>query len=314
MGAEINKGKIKNSNGRLTAHICMIFLVLLWGFDYVPAKWALELLSPSCLMFFRFSLGAAFVILAKVITGNRSIVRKKDIPIFILCSLFGQIGYFECEYNAMNMMPVATLTIVLAFLPALSIVLERLIYKRKANRNIYIGILISLIGITLVVGADFGALMQGRGLGYILAVLAIFAWNMYNFITAGLEGYDSLTLSANQMVCSTLILIPAAIHSMPAAAEFTAPVIFGILWIGIIDSGIGYVILVYGLQKLGPTTNAVYSNFLPVTTAIFGVIFLGEMITWLQGIGGAIVIVAGFFVIKEKGRLDQLRESAKADE
>lgn len=66
-------------------------------------------------------------------------------------------------------------------------------------------------------------------------------------------------------------------------------------------------LLVYGMQKLGPTTSSLYSNFLPVTTAFFGVLFLGETLTFWQIAGGVVVIAAGLLVIKEKGRLDEER-------
>ncbi|MDO4869367.1 MAG: DMT family transporter [Bacillota bacterium] len=296
-----SKNKI---NERGLAHALMVFMVLAWGFDYVPAKWAMEVMSPEILMFFKFSLGAVFIFIIKITTGNRKLIRLKDLPIFILCAIFGQICYFECEYNAMGMMPVALLTIVLAFVPALSVVLERIIYKRKANGKIYFGIFACLVGIAMVVGADFGMLFQGRGFGYLLAMGAVVCWNIYNFITASIDGYDSVTVSLMQTICTSVMLIPFALHSMPPASDFSPLVIFGLLWIGLIDSGVGYLIVVYGLKILGPTTNAVYSNFLPVTTAFFGLLFLGETITFLQVIGGIIVIAAGFIVIKEKGRLD----------
>ena len=90
----------------------------------------------------------------KFITGNKAILRKKDIPIFIICALFGQIAYYECEYNAMTLMPVALIMIVLFFTPSVSILIERIQYKRKANRKIFLGILALFIGITLVVGAE----------------------------------------------------------------------------------------------------------------------------------------------------------------
>lgn len=297
--------KPRKLSERGLAHALMVFMVLAWGFDYVPAKWAMEEMTPTCLMFFKFAIGAVFVLFLKFVTRNKAILRKKDIPIFIICALFGQIAYYECEYNAMALMPVALITIVLSLTPVVSILIERVLYKRKANKTIYIGMLTLIAGIILVVGADVSIITQGRGLGYLLAFGAVLCWNIYNFITAGLKGYDSLALSVNQTVCSSLILIPAAIHSMPSADAFTPLVIFGLLWVGLIDSGIGYLIVIYGLQKLGPTTNAVYSNFLPVTTAIFGVIFLGEMLTLLQIIGGVIVIAAGFVVIREKGRIDE---------
>ena len=128
---------MKKLNERGLAHALMIFLVIAWGFDYVAAKWALELLPPGSLMFFKFVLGLVFVWLIKVVVHKKWFVRKKDIPIFIACAIFGQVCYYECEYNAMALMPVALISIVLAFVPAVSIVLERIIYKRKANGKIY---------------------------------------------------------------------------------------------------------------------------------------------------------------------------------
>ena len=296
---------IKKLNKRGLAHVLMVLLVIAWGFDYVAAKWALEILPTANLMFFKFAIGFVFVLAIKLVGRKKWFIRKKDIPIYIICALVGQICYFECEYNAITLMPVALITIVLAFVPVLSIILERIIYKRKANSKIYAGIFGCLVGIALVVGADMSILTQGRGLGYLLAIGAVFCWNIYNFITAGLKGYDSFTLSLNQLACASIMLLPGAFHSLPPASEFTPLVIFSIAWVGMVDSGIGYLIVVYALQRLGPTTNAVYSNFMPVTTAFFGAVLLGERLTGLQIIGGVLVIAAGLIVILEKGRIDE---------
>jgi Predicted permease, DMT superfamily len=77
---------------------------------------------------------------------------------------------------------------------------------------------------------------------------------------------------------------------------------------GVISSAIGYVIVVNALKVIGPTPSAVYSNFLPVSTAICGAFFLHESLTAMQIIGGIVVVAAGYVVIKEKGKLDEQRE------
>ncbi len=291
-------------NKRIKAHILTMLLIVLWGFDYVPAKLAMGVLTPSALVFSKYLIGVLTMIVIKIVTRNKNLIRVKDIPLFIACAIFGQILYYECEYNAMNYMPVALITILLCFLPAVSILSERIIYKRKANKKIYIGIFVCIVGVILVIGADFGIIFQGRGLGYLLAAGAIMCWNIYNFITASLEDYDSVTLTATQMLCAVLMLIPIAVPTMPPVWEIEPKVIIGLLWMGVVDSGFGYLIQVYSIKNLGPTAIALYSNFLPITTAFFGVVFLGETITLLQIFGGIIVIVAGYLVIKEKSELD----------
>ena len=298
----------KKINDRMLAHVLMIFLVISWGFDYVPAKWGLEIMDPMTLLFIKYVLGFLVAFGMKVITKNRDIIRKKDIPIFILCSIFGEIIYFYCEYSAMDYIPVALLTIILGFVPVVSVMIERVLFKRRSNMRIVIGIVFCIIGICCVLGADLKVIFEGRIFGYILAFAAVLSWNAYNFITASLEKYDSLTVSCTQMICTICLCAPLAIHSgFPALSEFSPQLIAGLLWIGIFDAGIGFIIMVYSLKKLGPTISALYSDFLPVSTTFFGAVLLHESITWLQVVGGIVVVTAGFVVIREKGKLDEER-------
>lgn len=286
----------------------MVFLVISWGFDYVPAKWGLEIMEPLTLLFIKYVLGVIVALGIKIFKGNRNLIRKKDLPIFIICALFGEVIYFYCEYSAMNYIPIALLTIILGFVPVVSVLIERVLFKRRPNAKIVIGIVFCIIGICLVLGADLKVLFEGRIFGYVLAFGAVFSWNAYNFITASLSEYDSLTVSCTQMLCTICLCAPLAIHSgFPALAEYSPQLIAGLLWIGVFDAGIGFIIVVYSLQKLGPTISALYSDFLPVSTAFFGAVLLHETITPLQVIGGIIVIAAGFVVIREKGRLDEER-------
>ena len=284
----------------------MIFLVISWGFDYVPAKWGLEIMPPMTLLFLKYVVSIFVILIVLAVKRQVPLFHLKDIPILIACALFGELLYFGCEYSAMDYLPVSLLTIILGFVPIVSIIIERVLFKKKQNRVIIIGIIICVIGVVLVIGTDFHVIFQGRGIGYLFAFGAVFCWNIYNFITNSLQQYDSVTLSLHQMLCSIILASPMAIHGMPAAEEFSTTIILGILYIGIIDAGLGFIIFVYGLQKLGPTTSALYSDFLPVTTTFFGAIFLKESITILQVIGGIIVVASAFVVIREKDRLDEL--------
>jgi drug/metabolite transporter (DMT)-like permease len=47
-----------------------------------------------------------------------------------------------------------------------------------------------------------------------------------------------------------------------------------------------------------------FSNFLPITSAFFGWVLLGEALTGMQMLGGIIVVAAACIVIREKGRID----------
>jgi hypothetical protein len=48
--------------------------------------------------------------------------------------------YMVSEYTAMDYIPLSLISIILAFVPALSIVIERIVYKRQPRRKTVIGV------------------------------------------------------------------------------------------------------------------------------------------------------------------------------
>ena len=294
-------------NSKTKAHILMIILVISWGFDYVVAKFGMYDLTPTSLLFVRIAAGTIVVGIIKAIRRDWSLIDKTDIPVLIACAVFGQILYFECAYHAMTYLPVSLLTIVLGFVPAFSVIIERIFFKRRANRKMIIGILFCVVGIAFVIGADFSIIFEGRLIGYLIAFGAIICWNVYNFLTASLEKYDPISLAFWQLLCASVLIAPVAIHSMIPPTEWSGSLWLIVLYMGVISSAYGYMVIVYALKVIGPTPSAVYSDFMPVTAAICGAVFLHESLSPLHIVGGIIVIAAGYIVIREKGKLDEER-------
>lgn len=293
----------------IITYVLMTLLVIAWGFDYVIAKNVLNLLQPLTLLFLKYLVGMVLVLCIKLKTDRKSMVRKKDIPLFILCSLCGEIIYYFCEYTAMDYMPVSLITIILAFVPALSIIIEKVLFKRNVTKAMVIGITVCIFGIVLVIGVDFKMLFQGRAIGYLLAFGAVFSWNAYNFLTASLhEKYTSITLTCTQLVCTALLILPYAIHTMPPFQDFTPGILGSLLYLGLVNAGLGFMITVRSLHVIGPTSTALFSNFLPVTSTFFGWVLLNESISVLQLAGGVIVIISACVVIKEKGKMEELSD------
>ena len=284
----------------------MFVLVFMWGLDYSVAKNALEVFRPLNLMFFKYLGGLIVITAIKVAAERRFTVRKKDIIFFVLCSLTGQVLYYFCEYTAMEYIPVALITIILSFVPIISILIERVFFKTKMSVRIITGLVVCVIGVGLVIGADFKSLFSGRALGYLLAFGAVISWNMYNFITARISRtYTELTMAFNQLLCTVLISLPYAVTVMPPAECFTPKIILSLAYLGVGSAGTGYLIYVRGVKYLGPTVSSLFSNFLPVTSTFFGWLILGQSLGIMQIAGGLIVIVSACYVIIEKSRLQK---------
>lgn len=300
-------GGVKLDSQKKLMCLLMTVLVFVWGMDYIAAKQALTSLAPLTLLFFKYMIASLVVVGIKLKLEGGHFFRKKDIPLFVLCGVFGELGYYYFEYTAMSYLPVSLITIVLAFVPVVSIFIDRVIYQKKTSRKVGIGILCTILGVALIIGVDYKLLFQGRIIGYLLAFGAVASWNVYNFVTASLhERYGSVTLTFNQLTCTILLAMPYALRHLPEVSTITPEVIGGVLYLGIISAGLGIIVQVRALHVLGPTTAALFSNFLPVSATILGWLFLKETITMTQIIGGIIVITAGFIVVREKGKAEEL--------
>jgi len=307
VAARSRTGKLDmNTNNRLM-YLLMTIVVISWGLEYILAKQALEVLDPFVLIFCKYIIGFIVVLPIKLKLEGKSLFRVKDIPILLAGVLVGDITYYYMEYTAMDYLPVSLISIILGLVPALSICIERVMYKNKITKKLSVGVVFSFIGIALIIGIDLGELASGRLLGYLMAGVMVVCWNIYNFITASLEDlYRPVTLTLLQITGTVIVTGPYAISRLADVALLTPGIAGGVLYLGVFSTGISFMILVKAIYQLGPTATAMFSNFLPVTTTIFGWLLLQEVLHPLQILGGVVVITAGILVIREKGRLEEI--------
>ena len=287
----------------------MVMLVCIWGLEYVAAKTSQTAFETMTIVSMKYILAIFVVTAMKLITKSHTPIRKRDIPVFITCSLLGQVFYFYCEYKAMDYMPVGLITVMLAFLPICSIFTEWCLYKKKPTGKMLGGVMFCILGVALIIGVDIESVLSGQFIGYLLCCAALFCWNGYNFVAENLTGkYDKFSLTFNQMLCTILLTLPMGISQFPGFSAFDDPkIIASVCFQGLICSGIGFSVYMYSLKALGSTTMAVYNNFLPITTALLGWLCLSETLAGLQIIGMGVTIIAGLVVIREKAKQDAQR-------
>jgi drug/metabolite transporter (DMT)-like permease len=65
----------------------------------------------------------------------------------------------------------------------------------------------------------------------------------------------------------------------------------GIIYSGALSIGLAYLIWNNGIVNVGPVKTSVYQNLVPVLGLFFGVVLLGESLSFLQYAGAAIVVL-----------------------
>ena len=116
----------------------------------------------------------------------------------------------------------------------------------------------------------------------------------YNYMDKFLahRGLSPVVLSACQLAAASVMLAVALAVTGVRAPDFTAQSIVAIAVLGIIGTGIAYVLNYQIITSDGATTASTVTYLLPVVAIILGVIVLSEDITALV-LAGIALILAG---------------------
>jgi drug/metabolite transporter (DMT)-like permease len=73
-----------------------------------------------------------------------------------------------------------------------------------------------------------------------------------------------------------------------------------LLWLGILGSGVAYILFFSLLHSIGPTRATTVTYIPPLVGTVLGMVFLGEQMTW-QSIAGGLLVISGIAVVNLKG-------------
>lgn len=192
---------------------------------------------------------------------------------------------------ALSRLPSSIYVIILFFYPSL-VVIYHLVRRKPVPRLWWLGLPMTVIGLTLTV-ARFGQPMELDLLGIILTVL-----NGLAIIVYMLMSEKVFAGMADRQLGSTWVMTGAMVVGLGLIAiyGFSAPQsLKG--WIYLFTMGIvGTLVPIFamnvGIQMLGSARSSVVSTLQPVVAVLISTIFLNEVLTVYQWLGGIIVIVA----------------------
>jgi len=306
--------KVINLKDPRISYIFMTAIVFMVAFEFIVVKTILPVVPTFTVIWMKYAVAFVALLCVKTARRKRWPFTVRDIPFFIVCALTGEILYYFGSYNAMDYLPVALMTVVLALCPVLSIILERLINKKRIMLPAVIGICVSLIGIALVAGVDIAMLASGRLWGYLLAFIPVVSTNIYNFVALKMVArYSTFDISLYVIAATAIMTFPMAVGNLPGPQSISASFVCAILFLGLVVGALGFFIYINSLSVLGPTTTLMFSNFVPVVAVVFGWLILNETILPLQMVGGAITLAGCAAVIWYNGKSinDDKRSSSK---
>lgn len=246
--------------------------------------------TPTVL-FVRF--GAAAVILATV-QFARGIPFPAARRIAAVAGMggIGYVGQSYCYFLALQHADASLVALLLYLFPAFVAILAAVFLRERIGAVTAAALALALVGTALVVGGGKGEL-----LGYGLAIGAAVIYSIY--ITVGsvaTDGLDAIAVStvvctAAGIVCGLIVLIRALGGASPSFPDSSRGWL-SLAAIAVICTALAIITFFAGLARLGATSTSVMSTLEPVVTVTLATWLLGETLSEVQALGGAIVITA----------------------
>ena len=243
----------------------------------------------------------AFLILFPVllvVRGTRPFkMRAGD---FVRCLLIGTAGISASNYFyyvAIQKTTVAT-GITLQYLSPILVLLYMVARGlQRATLPRMSAVLLAVAGSALAIGLWGGAQLKLNPWGVAAGLTAAAGFSFYNVLGHSLlETYDRWTVFTYSMLGASILWAVVNPPWKIMAAHYNAQQWEFMLMFAAISMLIAYSFYYAGLQHLDATRAIVTSCLEPVFAIVIAAMFLGESLTWTQGVGVVIVLLATIIV------------------
>ncbi|UTW56090.1 DMT family transporter [Kordiimonas sp. SCSIO 12610] len=259
--------------------VLLFFLSTLWGVSFVFIEMALPVFEPFTIVFLRASIGG-LILLAFMKMRGASFPRgiKVWFDYAVMAALIVVIPYSLITW-AQTYVTASMASILNAMTPIFTVIVAHFTTKDERLTGLKVfGTIAGFIGVTLLMLPNLEGGFRIEGLSPLAVILATIAYAFANVWGKRLSAYKAeVNSTAILLISGGMLLIPGVVAG--AGTSFNdigiAP-IFAILGIGVLSTGLAYIIYFKILAEAGATNIVLVTFLIPVSAVMLGVIYLGE--------------------------------------
>nr|WP_321455947.1 DMT family transporter [uncultured Cohaesibacter sp.] len=288
--------------------LILIVLILCWASAIILTRVIAADITPIWLTAGRVSSGAVGLILYRVFFVKKPwSLKKHHIPWVIWLALISSAVPFVflawgSQYTSSAIAGILIGTVPLSVLGLAHFLLP----DEKMTRNKTLGFLIGFAGLVLIIKPDSGSVSSEHQLE-LLGELAIFfcslCYAMNTVCSRMIPPADNLDKATAVVATSSCLLLIAGFFLEPVDSLLNAGMghWLVLVYLGIVPTALATLLVFVLLTQTTATFLATSNYLIPIVTAVGGIIFLGESLTWMVWFGFAIIL-AGVAISSRAGR------------
>ena len=287
--------------------------LLLFGSNGIVASYIL--LNSHEIVFLRTFIGSIFLLCLFLLSKQKlqAFVNKKDAIYLIASGISTGISWLFL-YQAYTEIGVSLATLACYCGPIIVILLSPLIFNERLNIYKISGFIIVFTGMIFVNGSELS--QTGISFGLVCGILSAVTYSLMVIFAKKVKTINGLEYSFIQLISSFLIVAIFLGLKQGFYIPKLTENIFPVLFLGVINTGIGCYLYFSSIKELPAGTVAICGYLEPLSALFFSAIFLNERLSFIQIIG-AIFIIGGAIIaelskyLKEKKFESEIEDSTQ---
>lgn len=281
---------------------------LLYGCSFIFTKGAVGLISPAALLAWRFTTALALMgVLIATRVIRLTLTRRSVRPLLVLAFL-QPLLYYAAETLGVQRTTASESGILISTAPVGMLLASWLVLGRPPSRRQVIGILVTLVGVVATIAA--GGVAAGFNLlGYLLLLAAVASYSLYTVFaerdtaSSALDKTFAMVL-VGAVVFGAIALVEAGVQGRVTdllVVPLTHPeLLVGIGYLAVAASVGAFFTQTVAIARLGSNRYSTFIGLSTLTAVVAAAIVLGERLTALQWVGGAVILL-GVYVANSAG-------------
>ncbi|MCD1600190.1 DMT family transporter [Rheinheimera aquimaris] len=269
----------------------LLSLAAIWGASFLFMRIAVPELGPAWLMFGRVLSAAVFLALVALVL-KRGLPLRAHAAHFMILSFFNTALPFLLFAYAAQTLTASLLAVLNATAPLWGAVIGWLFFRQKMSLRLASGLVLGIAGVSVLVGFD-AVVSDSAAIPAIAAAAgAACCYGIATWYTRLAKPVPAFINAHGSMWGASLWLLPLLWFIPLPVAEPAHQSLMAVLALGIVCTGIAYLLYFRLVQDLGATPTLTVTFLIPVFGVLWGHVFLHEQVGW-HTLAGAASVVAG---------------------
>jgi drug/metabolite transporter (DMT)-like permease len=247
-------------------------------------------LSPASMLFWRYVIAIVALAAAATLAGLRLSQSWRDGAwrVVLLGATLGA-GQTLCFWESIKTLETSIAVLLFYTYPAVTVALDRLIFKQHARPLSLLCIGAILLGAALITGPGLQrGTLDPRGLAWALPAPLLYA--VYLAINVRILRRHKPLIGAAGLYIGMAVTFGAMAGWLGLHAPTSAAGWAWLLFIGLGPGAVTMTLFTYSVPRLGASSFAILANTELVVVVAIGVLALGEAITPWRAAGGALIV------------------------